>query len=83
MTGPERVGKPQTQPGQRRKRPMKSRGPTNSNRHKGVWINWWSGLDLRTVDTGSPMMAMRLGCPAKELKHANSTSWKEGVRTVP
>jgi hypothetical protein len=28
-------------------------------------------------------MAMRLGCPAKELKHANTTSWKEGVRTVP
>ena len=62
---------------------MKSRGPTSSNRHKGVWINWWSGLDLRPVETGSPLMAMRLGCPAKELKDADTTSWKEGVRTVP
>jgi len=27
-------------------------------------------------------MAMTLGCPAKELKHADTTSRKEGVRTV-
>ena len=27
-------------------------------------------------------MAMRLGCPAKELKDADTISWKEGVRTV-
>jgi hypothetical protein len=27
-------------------------------------------------------MAMRLGIPAKDLKHAGTTSWKEGVRTV-
>jgi hypothetical protein len=28
-------------------------------------------------------MAMRLGCPAKELKDADTISWKEGVWTVP
>ena len=28
-------------------------------------------------------MAMRLGIPAKELNDAETTSWKEGVRTVP
>lgn len=28
-------------------------------------------------------MAMRLGCRAKELKDADTTRWKEGVRAVP
>jgi len=27
-------------------------------------------------------MAMRLGCPAKDLKDAETTSWKEGVSPV-
>ena len=61
---------------------MKSRGPTSSNRHKVVCINWWSGLDLRTVEKGSPIITMRLGFPAKELKDTEPTRWKEGVSPV-
>ncbi len=61
---------------------MKSRGPTSSNRHKVVCINWWSGLDLRTVEKGSPMITMRLGFPAKKLKDTDTTRWKEGVSPV-
>ena len=61
---------------------MKSRGPTSSNRHKVVCINWWSGSDLRTIEKGSPIITMRLGFPAKELKDTEPTRWKEGVSPV-
>jgi hypothetical protein len=61
---------------------MRWHGPTSSNFNKGLCINWWSGLDLRIVEKWSFIMAMRLGFPAKDLKDADTTSWKEGVSST-